>query len=80
MKKVLPNNLPPKPTSRKVTELISSLVIVLTIVALAFITGVTVPQDNNTASVGNFAIYIGSAEKGGAALMVNVYECIDSDM
>ena len=77
MKKVLPITTPPKPTSRKVTELISSLVIVLTIVALAFITGVTVPQDNSTASVGNFAIYKGNAERGGAALMFNVYEGSD---
>ena len=77
MKKVLPSDAQPKPTSRRVADVISALIITITVVSLAFVTGVTVTQDKSTTSVGNFAIYKGSAERGGAALMFNVYEGCD---
>ena len=77
MKKVLPSDAPPKPTSRKVADVISALIITITVVSLAFVTGVTVTQDKSTTSVGNFAIYKGNGERGVAALMFNVYEGCD---
>ena len=78
MKKVLPESRPLKPLPRKMTDVISALVVLCTVLALLIATKLTYPQDNISVSAGNFAIYKGSENKEAAALMFNVYEGADT--
>ena len=77
MKKVFPQKPPAKRLSRKVIDLLSSLVLIITITALFFVTNMTHIEDNESVSTGNFAIYKGSEDKPIAAMMFNVYEGSD---
>ena len=74
MKKVLPRRNPSKPIGKKRAEILSSLAILLTILALTFVTGLTYRYNGETERVSSFAIYKGDTEKKEAALMFNVYE------
>lgn len=74
MKKVLTHRIGSKPRRPRATEILSSMAIVLTVLALTFVTGLTYRHDAETENVGNFAIRKGSGESKQAALMFNVYE------
>ena len=78
MKKVLPESRPLKLLPRKMTDVISALVVLVTVFALLFATKLTYPQDTASVNVGNFAIYKGNDKKEAAALMFNVYEGADT--
>ena len=77
MKKVLPQSRLLKRFSRKALDLISAIVVTITVLALLFVTKVTYSQDNKSVNVGNFAIYKGKDNIGAAALTFNVYEGAD---
>ena len=77
MKKVLPQSRLLKRFPRKVIDLLSSLVVIVTIFSLFFVTKLTYSKDNQSVKAGNFAIYKGNEETKAAALMFNVYEGAD---
>lgn len=77
MKKVFPQDHPAKRLSRKVIDILSALVLIITITTLFFVTNMTYKQDNQAVTVGSFAIYKGSENKPVAAMMFNVYEGSD---
>ncbi|MBO4472271.1 MAG: polysaccharide deacetylase family protein, partial [Clostridia bacterium] len=72
--KVLPAETQRKPSRRKRIEILSSLAIILTILALTFVTGMTYRYNGETERASSFAIYKGDTERKEAALMFNVYE------
>ena len=74
MKKVLPSAERSKQRNNKRVELLSTLAILLTVLALTFVTGLTYRYNGATENAGNFAIYKGKTESKCAALMFNVYE------
>ena len=74
MRKVLPMRSGSKPQKHRRIELLSSLVILVTILTLTLVTGMTYRYNGETENAGNFAIYKGSPDGKCAALMFNVYE------
>ncbi len=78
MKKVLPKSRLFKRTPRKVADILSAFVIIVTVLSLFFVTKLTYKQDEKTVKAStSFGIYKGSQNNKAAALMINVYEGAD---
>jgi len=74
MKKVFPSSRPTKRFSRRTTDIISALVLIITITVLTTCAFLSEKNYDSTSQASGFAIYKGNTSEEKAALMFNVYE------
>ncbi|HCJ01783.1 MAG TPA: polysaccharide deacetylase [Clostridiales bacterium] len=74
MKKLLTRTPSSKRPSRKLTDLLSGVAILITVITLLGVTVSSYTFDGKTQNVSGYAIYKGNTDENNAGLMFNVYE------